>query len=80
MIIIGTWVYVLINLAPQAPKARCTVFEQIKKLLFLFGPQEHQSYTVIFSSDSVSDGGGHREHLHFLKCCHPLDPLWTERH
>ena len=33
MIIIGTWVYVLINLAPQAPKARCTVFEQITKLL-----------------------------------------------
>ena len=28
---------------------------------------------------TLSDGGGHGEQLHFLKCCHPLDPLRTEK-
>ena len=70
------------KLGPSGSKSQMysQCLSKLQNSLFLCGPQEHQSYTVIFSSDSVSDGGGHREHLHFLKCCHPLDPLWTERH
>lgn len=80
MIIVGTWVYVFIKLAPQATKARCIVSVWANYKTYFYVVLRNTNPTQWFLSfDSVSDGGGHRQHLHFLKCCHPLDPLRTEK-
>lgn len=80
MIIVGAWVYVFIKLAPRATKARCIVSVWANYKTYLYVVLRNTNPTLWFLSfDSASDGGGHGEQLYFLKCCHPLDPLCTEK-
>ena len=79
MIIVGAWVYVYIKLSPQATIARCIVSVWANYKTYFYVVLRNINPTQWFLSfDSVSDGGGHREHLHFLKCS-SSGSLWTEK-